>query len=58
MKCGKEVPAESEEKPGEEEGGGKGQEGPGPGQVNHRGEEVLQVPRPPNVNSPGLAARD
>lgn len=36
-----EEPDDGEENPGEVEGGPEAEESPGPGQVDHRGEEVL-----------------
>ena len=39
------IPDNCKEEPGEEEGGGEAEQCPGPGQVNHRGKKIFQVPR-------------
>ncbi len=57
MKRCEKVPAEREEQPWEEEGGGEGQESPGPGQVYHRREEVLQIPRPSKCQKSWISSK-
>ena len=39
-----EVPDAGKDDPGDDEGGGEAEQGPGPGEVDHRGEEVLEEP--------------
>ena len=38
------VPDDGEEEPGDKEGGGKAEQGGAPRQVDHRREEVFQIP--------------